>query len=90
MWNNKQRQEVRHMTDAKYRITMYALKGDVLLKERTYEGNAQCALAIMGAWIQDAQTVANIIEDTVCVRASGEGKGALLSAYHYVDPEVKQ
>ena len=78
------------MTDTEYRITMYALKGDVLLKKRIYEGNAQCALAIMGAWIQDAQTVANIIKDTVCVRASGEGKDGLLSAYHYVDPEVKQ
>ena len=78
------------MTNAEYRITMYALKRDVLLKERTYEGNAQCALAIMGAWEQDAQTIANIIGDTVCVRASGEGKGILLSAYNYVDPEVKQ
>ena len=80
------------MTEAKYRIAMHTLvdKGDVLLKERTYEGNAQCALAIMGAWIQDAQTIANIIGDTVCVRASGEGKGNLLSAYHYVDPQEKQ
>ena len=78
------------MTNAEYRITMYALKRDVLLKERTYEGNAQDALAIMSAWEQDAQTVANIIGDTLCVRASGEGKGILLSAYHYVDPEVKQ
>ena len=78
------------MTDAKYRISMYALKGDVLLKERMYEGNAQGALAIMSAWIQDAQTVANIIGDIVCVRARGEGKSGLLSAYNYVDPEVKQ
>ena len=84
------RREVKHMTNAEYRITMYALKRDVLLKERMYEGNAQCALAIMGAWEQDAQTIANIIGDTVCVRASGEGKGILLSAYNYVDPEVKQ
>ena len=85
------RREVKHMTDAKYRISMYALKGDLLLKERMYEGNAQCALAIMGAWIQDAQTIANIIGDIVCVRASGEeDKGDLLSAYHYVDPQEKQ
>ena len=90
MRNNKQRQEVRHMTNAEYRISMYALKGDVLLKERMYEGNAQCALAIMGAWMQDAQTIANIIGDIVCVRACGEGNGDLLTAYSYVDPEVKQ
>lgn len=77
------------MTNAEYRIRMYALKGDVPLKERTYEGNAQGALAIIGAWEQDAQTIANIIEDIVCVRASGRGKD-ILSAYYYVDPEVKQ
>ena len=85
MWNNKQRQEVRHMTDAEYRITMYALKGDVLLKERTYEGNAQCALAIMGAWIQDAQTVANVLDCTMYVVLEGTGN-VIVSASAYIDP----
>ena len=85
------RREVKHMTDAKYRIEMYALdKRETSFKEQIYEGNAQGALAIMSAWIQDAQTVANIIGDIVCVRACGEGNGDLLSAYNYVDPEVKQ
>ena len=86
------RREVKHMTEAKYRIAMHTLvdKGDISFKEQTYEGNAQGALAIMSAWIQDAQTIANIIGDIVCVYAKGEDKGDLLTAYSYVEPEVKQ
>ena len=86
------RREVKHMTNAEYRITMYALKRDVLLKERTYEGNAQCALAIMGAWIQDAQTIANIIGDVVCVNMTDRDKHnpGSCNLIGYFDPQEKQ
>ena len=81
------------MTDSEYRIEMHALdKGDTSFKEQMYEGSIQGALAIMSVWIQDAQTIANIIGKTVCVYAKSEGKKTeyLLTAYSYVDPEVKQ
>ena len=77
------------MTDTKYLIRMYAPKRNETLKTRMYEGNAQGALAIMSAWILDAQTIANNIEDTVCVRVNG-GCENFLSACSYVEPEVKQ
>ena len=81
------------MTDSEYRIEMHALdKRDTSFKEQIYEGSVQGALAIMSAWIHDAQTIANIIGETVCVYATSKGKEKedMLSAYSYVDPEVKQ
>ena len=77
------------MTDTKYLIRMYTPKRNETLKTRMYEGNAQGALAIMSAWILDAQTIANNIEDTVCVRVNG-GCENFLSACSYVEPEVRQ
>ena len=77
------------MTNVKYRIMMYAPGRNETLRARMYEGNAQGALEIMSAWILDAQTIANNIEDTVCVRVNG-GCENFLSACSYVDPQEKQ
>ena len=92
MWNNEQRQEVRHMTEAKYRITMKVLGSVENLKERTYEGSAQGAFVIMSAWMQDAQIVANIIRDVVYVNMTDKDehnpRGCDLIGY--VDPCEKQ
>ena len=77
------------MTDVKYRIMMYAPKRNETIRARMYEGNAQGALEIMSAWILDAQTIANNIDDTVCVRVNG-GCENFLSACSYVEPEEKQ
>ena len=86
MRNNKQRQEVRHMTDAKYRIYMRRIGYDEILKEEEYEnGGVLDALATMSAWVQDAQTVANVLNCTIYVALEGTGK-IIVTASTYVDP----
>ena len=86
MRNNKQRQEVRHMTDAKYRIYMRRIGYDEILKEEEYDnGGVLDALATMSAWVQDAQTVANVLNCTIYVALEGTGK-IIVTASTYVDP----
>ena len=86
MWNNEQRQEVRHMTDAKYRIYMRRIGENEILKEEEYDnGGVQGALATMSAWVQDAQTVANVLNRTIYVVLEGTGE-VIVSASAYVDP----
>ena len=86
MRNNKQRQEVRHMTDAKYRIYMRRIGENEILKEEEYDnGGVQDALATMSAWVQDAQTVANVLNRTMYVALEGTGE-VIVSASAYVDP----
>ena len=86
MRNNKQRQEVRHMTDAKYRIYMRRIGENEILKEKEYDnGGVQDALATMSAWVQDAQTVANVLNRTINVVLEGTGE-TIVSASAYIDP----
>ena len=86
MRNNKQRQEVRHMTDAKYRIYMRRIGENEILKEEEYDnGGVQDALATMSAWVQDAQTVANVLDCAINVVLEGTGE-VIVSASAYVDP----
>ena len=86
MRNNKQRQEVRHMTDAKYRIYMRRIGENEILKEKEYDnGGVQDALATMSAWVQDAQTVANVLDCTMYVVLEGTGE-VIVSASTYIDP----
>lgn len=86
MRNNKQRQEVRHMTDAKYRIYMRRIGENEILKEKEYNnGGVQDALATMSAWVQDAQTVANVLNCTMYVALEGTGK-IIVTASAYIDP----
>ena len=86
MRNNKQRQEVRHMTDAKYRIYMRRIGENEVLKEEEYDnGSVLDALATMSAWVQDAQTVANVLNCTMYVALEGTGE-VIVSASAYVDP----
>ena len=86
MRNNKQRQEVRHMTDAKYRIYMRRIGENEILKEKEYDnGGVLDALAIMSAWVQDAQTVANVLDCTMYVVLEGTGN-VIVSASAYIDP----
>ena len=80
------RREVKHMTDAKYRIYMRRLGENEILKEKEYEnGGAQDALATMSAWVQDAQTVANVLDCPIYVELEGIRK-IVVSASIYVDP----
>ena len=84
MRNNKQRQEVRHMTDAKYRIYMRRVGEDEILKEEEYDnGSLQGALAIMSAWIHDAQTVANVLNCSVYVELRSMRE---IAVFAYIDP----
>lgn len=86
MRNNKQRQEVRHMTDAKYRIYMRRIGENEILKEEEYDnGGVLDALATMSAWVQDAQTVANVLDCTMYVVLEGKGE-IIVSASAYIDP----
>ena len=86
MRNNKQRQEVRHMTDAKYRIYMRRIGENEVLKEKEYDnGGVQDALATMSAWVQDAQTVANVLDCTIYVVLEGTAE-VIMSASAYIDP----
>ena len=80
------RREVKHMTDAKYRIYMRRIGENEILKEKEYDnGSALDALATMSAWVQDAQTVANVLNCTMYVALEGTGN-VIVSASAYVDP----
>ena len=74
------------MTDAKYRIYMRRIGENEILKEEEYDnGGVQDALATMSAWVQDAQTVANVLNCTMYVALEGTGK-IIVSASAYIDP----
>ena len=74
------------MTEAKYRIYMRRVGEDEILKEEEYDnGDVQGALAIMSAWIQDAQTVANVLDCTMYVVLEGTSN-IIMSASAYIDP----
>ena len=74
------------MTDAKYRIYMRRIGENEILKEEEYDnGGVQDALATMSAWVQDAQTVANVLDCTIYVELEGTGE-IIVSASAYIDP----
>lgn len=74
------------MTDAKYRIYMRRIGENEILKEEEYDnGGVQDALATMSAWVQDAQTVANVLNCTMYVALEGTG-AIIVSASAYIDP----
>ena len=74
------------MTDAKYRIYMRRIGENEILKEEEYDnGGVQDALATMSAWVQDAQTVANVLNCTMYVALEGTGE-VIMSASAYIDP----
>ena len=74
------------MTDAKYRIYMRRIGENEILKEEEYnKGGVQDALATMSAWVQDAQTVANVLNCTMYVALEGTGK-IIVTASAYIDP----
>ena len=74
------------MTDAKYRIYMRRIAKNEVLKEEEYDnGGVQDALATMSAWVQDAQTVANVLNCTINVVLEGTGE-VIVSASAYIDP----
>ena len=74
------------MTDAKYRIYMRRIGENEILKEEEYDnGGVLDALATMSAWVQDAQTVANVLNCTMYVALEGTGN-VIVSASAYVDP----
>ena len=80
------RREVKHMTDAKYRIYMRRIGENEILKEKEYDsGGVQDALATMSAWVQDAQTVANVLDCAIYVDLEGTGN-VIVSASTYIDP----
>ena len=80
------RREVKHMTDAKYRIYMRRIGENEILKEKEYDnGSALDALATMSAWVQDAQTVANVLDCAINVVLEGTGE-VIVSASTYIDP----
>ena len=80
------RREVKHMTDAKYRIYMRRIGENEILKEEEYDnGGVLDALATMSAWVQDAQTVANVLNRTIYVALEGTGD-VIVSASAYIDP----
>lgn len=80
------RREVKHMTDAKYRIYMRRIGENEILKEEEYNnGSVLDALATMSAWVQDAQTVANVLNCTMYVALEGTGE-IIVSASTYIDP----
>ena len=74
------------MTDAKYRIYMRRVGEDEILKEEEYDnGGVLDALATMSAWVQDAQTVANVLDCAIYVDLEGTGN-VIVSASTYIDP----
>ena len=80
------RREVKHMTDAKYRMYMRRIGENEVLKEKEYDnGGVQDALATMSAWAQDAQTVANVLDCAIYVALEGTGN-IVMSASAYIDP----
>lgn len=84
------RREVKHMTDAKYRIYMRRIGENEILKEEEYDnGGVQDALATMSAWVQDAQTVANVLDCTMYVELESM-REIIVSAKTYIDPIRRQ
>ena len=84
------RREVKHMTDAKYRMYMRRIGENEVLKEKEYDnGGVQDALATMSAWAQDAQTVANVLDCAIYVELEGTGN-IIVSASAYIDPIRRQ
>ena len=80
------RREVKHMTNAEYRIYMRRIGENEILKEEEYDnGGVLDALATMSAWVQDAQTVANVLDCTIYVALEGTGK-IIVTASTYIDP----
>ena len=80
------RREVKHMTDAKYRICMRRIGENEVLKEEEYDnGGVQDALATMSAWVQDAQTVANVLNRTIYVELKSM-REIIVFASAYIDP----
>ena len=78
------RREVKHMTNAKYRIYMRRIGENEILKEEEYDnGGVLNALATMSAWVQDAQTVANVLDCTMYVELEGI-RNVVVSAH--IDP----
>ena len=74
------------MTDAKYRIYMRRIGENEILKEEEYDnGSVLDALATMSAWVQDAQTVANVLDCAINVVLEGTGE-VIVSASTYIDP----
>ena len=74
------------MTDAKYRIYMRRIGENEILKEEEYDnGGVQDALATMSAWIQDAQTVANVLDCSIYVELKSM-REIIVSAATYIDP----
>ena len=74
------------MTDAKYRIYMRRIGENEILKEEEYDkGSVLDALATMSAWVQDAQTVANVLNCTMYVALEGTGE-VIVTASAYIDP----
>lgn len=74
------------MTEAKYRIYMRRIGENEVLKEKEYDnGGVQDALATMSAWVQDAQTVANVLDCTMYVVLEGTSN-IIMSASAYIDP----
>lgn len=74
------------MTNAEYRIYMRRIGENEVLKEEEYDnGGVQDALATMSAWVQDAQTVANVLDCTIYVALEGTGK-IIVTASAYIDP----
>ena len=74
------------MTNAKYRIYMRRIGENEILKEEEYDkGSVLDALATMSAWVQDAQTVANVLNCTMYVALEGMGE-IIVSASAYIDP----
>ena len=74
------------MTNAKYRIYMRRIGENEILKEEEYDnGGVLDALATMSAWVQDAQTVANVLDCTIYVELEGTGN-VIVSASAYIDP----
>ena len=69
------RREVKHMTDAKYRIYMRRIGENEILKEEEYDNGG----------VQDAQTVANVLNCTMYVALEGTGK-IIVTASAYIDP----
>ena len=74
------------MTDVKYRIYMRRIGENEILKEEEYDkGSVLDTLATMSAWVQDAQTVANVLDCTIYVELESTGNVIVLASA-YIDP----
>ena len=72
------------MTEAKYRIYMRRIGENETLKEKEYNnGGVLDALATMSAWVQDAQTVANVLDCSLYVEMRSMRE---IAVFAYIDP----